>query len=47
MAENIIVLLLAFGLLDRKLQLAQNFAHKHIVYHYVVRGIIQLVFDAD
>jgi len=28
MAENVIVLLLAFGLLDRKLQLAHHFPHK-------------------
>jgi hypothetical protein len=45
--EDVVVLLLAFGLLDGQLQLTDHFPHEHEVHHNVVGWVLQLVFDAD
>jgi len=46
MAENVIVLLLAFGLLDGQLQLALDLTHKQVVDHYVVGRFLEFILDA-
>jgi len=47
MTENIVIFLLSFGFLNRKLQLALYFTHKQVVNHYVVGGIFELVLNPN